>query len=432
MKKSKILIILLILSVLCLCYCVSASDMDNYLQEQNSDMSSTNDVQINGELISETHDELDDISVSHESDDDLKEVSVSEDMADEVNLDSNSEENIADGDLYEIGGEKLSQKDVPEIISVSNDGSGLSHYESDGETILTKSVNQEDSKLSASYYGAYIKSIKTRYNSGKYLKLGWNGLFYGYFKVFKGYSVYHQESMYSYGGSYKWSLEDMTPGRYTAKLISYTGKTAASAKIIIIRSQSKIKVKSFSATAGKTFYCYAYVKDKFTGRNYNGGIVKFKIAGKIYRAKLKSGVAIAKIKIPSKVKKYTCKATFLGGKNVYGKSTKFKITVKPKPKYKTVRIHTMYDKYINKYVGNYKVQTYKWKGFSINGLGIFLYKNGKLLNRYNFQSKVHHAFNGNWKWSSWSYGTQGANAYHKFSLSKGVAVGDVIVKFRVK
>ena len=102
----------------------------------------------------------------------------------------------------------------------------------------------------------------------------------------------------------------------------------ASAKIIILKSKSKIKVKSFSARAGHVVKCYAYVKDKYSNRKYSTGTVKFRVYGKTFRAKLNNGVAVAKIIIPSKVKKYVCKAVYSGGHNVYGKSTYFKIYVK--------------------------------------------------------------------------------------------------------
>lgn len=74
----------------------------------------------------------------------------------------------------------------------------------------------------------------------------------------------------------------------------------------------KVSVKSFTANAGTTFYCYAYVTDKYDGANYNGGYVYYKINGKTYKAYLNDGVSILKFKIPSKAKTYTCKATYYG------------------------------------------------------------------------------------------------------------------------
>ncbi len=300
---------------------------------------------------------------------------------------------------------------------------------SEEETVLSQDSNEN--KLSASYADVYLDSITTHYNSGKYFYFGWWDYFDGYFEVYKGSSLYYSEYLYGYDQDFEWSLEGMTPGTYTAKLITYNGITLGSAKIVIKKSSSKISVKSFKATAGSKFYCYAYVKDKYTGRNYDGGTVKFKINGKTYKAKLIDGVAVAKIKIPSKVKKFTCTATFSGGKNVYSSKTKFKITVKKKPKYKTISIKTKMStsKYVTKYYGKYKIQTLKFK-HSMTTLCVFLYKNGKMLYKNKYATKIHYKEYGKWKWSEWLYGNDAAT-YHKYFCSNDVKIGSVKVKFKV-
>ena len=317
-----------------------------------------------------------------------------------------------------------------EIISIPESENVLNSTD-DCEIISKEVDNESDSKLSANYADAYLDSITTKYNSGEMLYLGWSGYFDGYFMVYKGSSLYHEEYLAGTDEDRHWNLEGMSPGTYTAKLITYNGITLASGKIVIQKSSSKISVKSFKATAGSKFYCYAYVKDKFTGRNYNGGSVKFKINGKTYKAKLIDGVAVAKIKIPSKIKTFTCTATFSGGSNVYKSSTKFKMTVKKKPTYKTLTVRTkMSDtKHLTKYYGNYKIETYKFK-HSFTTVCIMLYKNGKMYKFGQYLTKIHYKKNGVWHWSDWGVGSKEA-MYHKYYFSNDIHVGNVKIKFKV-
>ncbi|MBQ7927968.1 MAG: hypothetical protein IJ287_04420 [Methanobrevibacter sp.] len=323
--------------------------------------------------------------------------------------------------------ETLNASAEDELISLESDDALNITY---ADEALSKE-NTNESALSANYADVYIDSITTKYNSGKSLYFGWYGEFDGYFKVYKSGSLVHDEYMYGYDEDYEWSLEGLSPGTYSAKLIAYNGITLGSGKIVIKKSSSKISVKSFSATAGSKFNCYAYVKDKYTGRYYDGGTVKFKINGKTYKAKLKDGVAVAKIKIPSKVKKFTCTATFGGGKNVYSSSTNFKITVKKKPVYKTVTIGTKMSstKYVTKYYGKYKIQTFKFK-HSFTTLCVFLYKNGKMLKKEQYLSKIQYKNGAKWAWTKWMHGTDAA-VYHKYAAGNNIKIGNVKVKFKV-
>lgn len=301
----------------------------------------------------------------------------------------------------------------------------------DDAVVSTDISNESDSKLSTDYADVYFEPVTTKYNSGQMFYFGWSGYFDGDFKVYKGSSLIHEEYLEGYDEDLEWSLEGLSPGTYTAKLITYNGITLGSGKIVIQKSSSRISVKSFKATAGSTFYCYAYVTDKYSGRNYDGGSVKFKINGKTYSASLIDGVAVAKIKIPSKVKTFTCTASFGGGGNVYKSSTKFKITVKKKPVYKTITMKTKMSstKHLTKYYGKYRIETYKFK-HSMTTVCIMLYKNGKIYKYGQYLTKIHYKKNGKWQWSGWGVGSKEA-MYHKYFVSNSIQVGDVKVKFKV-
>ena len=300
----------------------------------------------------------------------------------------------------------------------------------DEDALSIDSDNESNPVLSATYADVYLDNIKTRYNSGDYYYLGWTGYFDGYFEVYKGGSLYYDEYISGTDEDLQWSLEDISPGTYSTKLITSNGLTLGKGKFVIKKSSSKISVKSFKATAGSKFYCYAYVKDKYTGRNYNGGTVKFKINGKTYKAKLKSGVAVAKIKIPSKVKKYTCKATFSGGSNVYKSTTKFKITVKKKPHYKVFKFPAK-DKWITKKSGKYKVKVRVWTITSgvlgkYYDVDIIFYKNGKQQASSKYLTTYKYKVNGKWKWVPWRHGYVD-HAYHRYTTT--YHVGQIKVKF---
>lgn len=310
-----------------------------------------------------------------------------------------------------------------DILSVDNSSDVLNSAEDD---VLTKDMSNESS-LSANYADVYFESITTRYNSGDYFYYGWDGYFSGYLKVYSDNSLFYSEYLSGYNQDYEFDLEDMSPGTYKAKLIT-NGVTLGTGKIVIKKSSSKIYVKSFKATAGSKFYCYAYVTDKFTGRDYDGGKVKFKINGKKYSANLKDGVAVAKIKIPSKAKKYICYASFSGGENVYGSSTKFKIIVKKEPKHKIISTSAK-SYWITKKSGKYTVQTKIWK-MTASYWGKFkyidttLYKNGKQVK--NTKYYVKYKING--KWTGWEqYGTV-STAHHRYAVSYSIKSAKIMVK----
>lgn len=78
-------------------------------------------------------------------------------------------------------------------------------------------------------------------------------------------------------------------------------------------------------------------------------------------------------------------------------------------------------------VGEYTVEAEKWRGGSVGGFGVWLYKNGELVNKDSYLSRAYFYMDGEWKWSEWGNG-QGAN-YHKYPVSDGVEIQEVEVKF---
>ena len=86
-----------------------------------------------------------------------------------------------------------------------------------------------------------------------------------------------------------------------------------------------------------------------------------------------------------------------------------------------------FDRKFTKQVGEYTVEAKKWKGGSVGGFGVWLYKNGELVNKDSYLSRAYFYMDGEWKWSDWGNG-QGAN-YHKYPVSNGVEIQKVEVKF---
>lgn len=382
------------------------------------------------------------LSISVVSAEDSADVLVLEDSSEDIVLnEENSDLKLSD---YDSTPEELSVDDSEDVELDATDAESI-----ENDNIVSKEVDDDivvddenlalsgktKNTLKSSYdyypYNVYVSPLTTYYVSGDYIYFGWSGYFSGYFKVYKGSSVVFSEYLSGYDDDRKWCIDSLNAGTYTAKLIDDDYGLLDYSKISIKKATSKISVKSFIATAGTRFHCYAYVYDKNDGMNINGGTVKFRIAGKTYKARLKNGVASFYFKIPKKVRKFTCKATYLATSNVKASSTKFIMKVKRAPKYKIVNIPTKMavSKYITRKVGKYKVQTFKFK-HSFTTLCVFLYKNGKMKYRGQYLSKVHYKYKGRWYWTSWKRGNTDC-AYHKYIIDNNVKVGNVKVKFRV-
>lgn len=273
-------------------------------------------------------------------------------------------ENATD-DIVSIEEDTVLYLDEPENLEINNPNETVeqvteedSLLSSSDEEILSKDIDSD--KLEQYSGTAYLTDVTAKWGAEDWIFYGWTGYFSGSFKVYKDNTCIHDEIVNGYDyDDHDWSISDLDVGTYTVKLIYYDGKVVGQSTINIQKSAVKVSVKSFAANAGTTFYCYAYVTDKYDGANYNGGYVYYKINGKTYKAYLNDGVAILKFKIPSKAKIYTCKATYYGDSQFNGATKTFKMTVK-KIKYKTVTAKIKY-KWTTKKVGKYKIKYRLWK-----------------------------------------------------------------------
>ena len=381
------------------------------------------------------------LSISVVSADDSADAIVLEDSDSDIVLnEENTDSELSSSDSTP---EELSVEDTADVDLEAADINNVKE-----DNVVSSDVNNEDdavdditlssktkNTLKASYAdyptSVYITPVTTYYVSGKYLYFGWEGYFSGYFRVYHGSSCVHSEYLSGYNGDRQWSTDNLDVGTYTAKLIDNYYGLLDSAKIVINKATTRIKVNSFTTRAGIKFHCYAYVKDKNDGTNINGGIVKFRIAGKTYKAKLKNGVASFYFKVPKKVRKYTCKAYYLGGGNVKASSTKFTMRVKKPIKYKVLSIKTKLNKYVSKRYGKYKAQTYAFKNPYMKTVCIYLYKSGKMVSGTKYLSRVHYKYRGKWYWSKWR-SSYGEAVYHRNAgIDPKVKIGKVQVKFRI-
>ena len=68
----------------------------------------------------------------------------------------------------------------------------------------------------------------------------------------------------------------------------------------------------------------------------------------------------------------------------------------------TIKVElTEFDKKFTKSVGEYTVEAEKWKGGSVGGFGVWLYKNGQLVDKDSYLSRAYFYMDGEWKWSDW-------------------------------
>lgn len=284
----------------------------------------------------------------------------------------------------------------------------------------TNTVKVNPILVTNNYLNMYVKPLTAYYGQGKELDFGWKGYFQGYLKIYKGKSLYTSMDLNSSGyigdyityksasDSYDFFTDFMPVGTYDVKIIDLEGNIVVQSTIKITKTPTSIKVPSITVKPEKKVTVTAVVYEKSGGYEHWEGKVTFKINGKTYNVKIKEGVAKLKIKLPSKLKTYTCKATFLGDNNAKSSSKTFKITVKKATTKKTaskkkkitkftLTVPTKLNKKITRYYGKYSVQTYKF--YKSNDkkdviLRINVYKNGKRFSGFDAKYYVHYKSGG--------------------------------------
>lgn len=99
---------------------------------------------------------------------------------------------------------------------------------------------------------------------------------------------------------------------------------------------------------------------------------------------------------------------------------------------KTVTLNlNNYDERVSQNIGEYKIEAMKWKGTGVGGLGVWVYKNGQLIDKSFYSSRGYICMNGQWKWTQWDNGEEGAT-YHKYPVSNDVEIQKVEVQLNIK
>ena len=93
----------------------------------------------------------------------------------------------------------------------------------------------------------------------------------------------------------------------------------------------------------------------------------------------------------------------------------------------TVELPELDTKY-TKTVGEYTVEAEKWEGGTLGGFGVWLYKNGQLVDHDSYLSRAYFYMDGEWKWSDWGNG-EDDGTYHKYPVSNDVKIQKIEVKF---
>ena len=107
----------------------------------------------------------------------------------------------------------------------------------------------------------------------------------------------------------------------------------------------------------------------------------------------------------------------LSSNTLQTQSSKRTVTLEPKD---NVRV--------SKTVGEYKVEAMTWKGATVGGLGVWVYKNGQLVDKSSYSSRGHFYMDGQWKWSEWDDG-EDSSTYHEYPVSNDVNIDKVEVRF---
>ncbi|MBQ2652946.1 MAG: hypothetical protein IJF83_05275 [Methanobrevibacter sp.] len=104
--------------------------------------------------------------------------------------------------------------------------------------------------------------------------------------------------------------------------------------------------------------------------------------------------------------------------------------LKSSGKIKTITFYSKNNRHVTKHVGKYKIQVYKWTGYRLGGLRIYVTQNGKYVKRNAFITRAYYKVNGKWRWSRWSHASSGYPNYHHYGVSSDVKISKVQVKIR--
>lgn len=88
-----------------------------------------------------------------------------------------------------------------------------------------------------------------------------------------------------------------------------------------------------------------------------------------------------------------------------------------------------FDTRYTKTAGEYKVEAEKWRGGSVGGFEVHLYKNGALVDKDSYLTRAYFNMDGVWKWSEWGNGEDGYEGYHRYPVDQNVEIKEVEVKF---
>ncbi len=150
-------------------------------------------------------------------------------------------------------------------------------------------------------------------------------------------------------GCIKFKLADAPAGRYDIHVFIGDHDFYADKTLKIDKSGGvKMSAKKWISTTKSVTVLKVAVKEK-RGYYVQDGVVKFKINGKTYNARVNDGIAIKKIKL-KKAKNYNYRATFVS-KNYITKSATSKVYVKKAKSYYTIKagkysIKLPYKKYL--------------------------------------------------------------------------------------
>lgn len=310
-------------------------------------------------------------------------------------------------------------------ISYSGDDKYYPISKSIDVTIKSKEVD-DDSNVQYPDF-TFPKLIITtpyyKYSGGDIITY-WTGNLNCYFNLYKGSKLIFKKYLTPYGSGvstddgyseYDYLTKKLAIGSYTVKITAPNGALYTKQSFKVTKLATYVDCKSVKAKHGTTKYITVNVYKKIGG-DWPSGTVKLKINGKTYKAKLKQGEAKIKIKVPSKIKTYRCKVTFLENSKYKCSSKKFKLIVKKTLVLKsksttkkktttknkkitkfTLKIPTKLNKKINRYYGKYSVQTYKY--YKSNDkkdvtLKITVYKNGKRFSGFDAKYYIHYKTGG--------------------------------------